>query len=89
MFIFKYWVEFDEEGEIKALHKSKSHCEGGCEEFLVKLIPIEREDDLEQAIRGLNKEVVGFTKDLDAVKDLGKKVNSEVRKISDLMRRIK
>ena len=44
--IFKYFVEFDKDGEIKALHKDKVK---GAKEYIVKLIPIERsEKELEE-----------------------------------------
>lgn len=89
MFVFKYWVEFDEDGEIKTFYKSKRDCKGICEEFVVKLIPIERENDLDLVIKGLNKEVVDFSKGVSAIKDLSKKVSSEVSKIGDLVKRIK
>lgn len=89
MFVFKYWVEFDEEGEIKTLYKSKRDCKGVCEEFIVKLIPIDREDDLDLTIKELNKEVMDFSEGIAGIKDLSKKVSSEVSKIGDLIKRIK
>jgi len=45
---FKYWVEFDEDGGIKALHRSKYKCENECAEYVVKLIPIERNEVVEK-----------------------------------------
>ena len=77
--ILKYWVEFDEEGEIKALHKFKSGCETVCKEYIVKLIPISRKNEelAKNADRAAEsaKRIVSGIKKLDteihkAVKDL-------------------
>jgi hypothetical protein len=43
--LFKYWIEFDEDGEIKELYKSKYECKVPCKEYIVKLIPIDRKNE--------------------------------------------
>jgi len=40
--VYKYWVEFDDDGEIKEVHRSKYDCKSCCNEYIVKLIPIKR-----------------------------------------------
>lgn len=64
---FKYWIEFDDEGEIKAFHKTKYECENPSEEFIVKLIPIKRDvfKDVEQSADKLNKVLEQQTKKLN------------------------
>jgi|WetSurSiteA1Bulk_404760.scaffolds.fasta_scaffold28286_2 hypothetical protein len=88
---FKYWVEFDEEGEIKALYKFKEHCKGKCEEFIVKLIPIEREDGLERSVRELGEGISKFDdelKDLNRVAKKTSRVISEVSKMASKLKKI-
>jgi len=77
--LFKYWVEFDDDGEIKLLHKSKYECKTRCKEYIVKLIPIDRKnEELSKSVDKANlsaKRVVKGIKKLDtevykAVKDL-------------------
>jgi len=64
---FKYWVEFDEDGEIKSLHKSKYVCTSPCEEYIVKLIPIQRDvtKEVEKALKKTVKTIETSTKKLD------------------------
>ena len=64
---FKYWIEFSEEGEIKAFHKNKYDCENPCNEYIVKLIPIQRNiaEDLEKSADKLSKTIQQQTKKLD------------------------
>lgn len=64
---FKYWIEFDGEGEIKSFHKSKYDCENPSEEFIVKLIPIKRDvfKDVEESADRLSKTIQQQTKKLD------------------------
>lgn len=64
---FKYWVEFDEGGEIKSLHKNKYNCEAPCEEYVVKLISIERDitKELEDSVGNVVKTIKTNTKKLD------------------------
>jgi len=65
---FLYFVEFDEDGEIKSLHKNKSECEN-CKEFIVKLIPVDRtEKSLEEATekaREINDNIKRFCTELE------------------------
>jgi hypothetical protein len=64
---FKYWVEFDDEGEIKSFHRTKYDCESPCEEYVVKLIPIKRDvgKELEQSVDKFAKELTKKSKILD------------------------
>lgn len=64
---FKYWIEFDSEGEIKSFHKSKYECENPSEEFIVKLIPIKRDvfKEVEQSTTKLSKTIEQQTKKLN------------------------
>ena len=64
---FKYWVEFDENGEVKSLHKNKYNCESQCEEYVVKLIPIKRnvEKELIDNVEKFSNELVKKSKILD------------------------
>jgi hypothetical protein len=81
--IFKYWVEFDSAGEIKAFYKSKSECESPCKEYVVKLIPIDRNTerlikDMDQTAEAVEKAAKGF-----------KKLDTEVNKTIRELRRFK
>jgi hypothetical protein len=77
--IFRYFVSFDENGEIKALYKSKASCEEPCEEYVIKLIPIKR--DLSEVVDEFSVSVEDFSKDL-------KKTTSELHKVIKQARRI-
>lgn len=74
--IFKYFVEFDNNGEIKALHRNERK---GCKEYIVKLIPIEREKDLTDKAKEAADEILRGSK----------KFRSEIEKISRDLRRIR
>jgi len=65
---FKYWVEFDEDGEIKSFHKTKYDCEVPCDEYVVKLIPIKRNvaKELEDSVEKVAKTIKTNAKKLDA-----------------------
>lgn len=81
--IFKYWIEFDEEGEIKAFHKSKYECKAPCKEYVVKLIPINRKNEeltksADEAAKSAKRVVKGI-----------KKLDSEISKTLKDLRRIK
>lgn len=70
--IFRYWVEFDDEGEIKSLHKSNKE---GRKEYIVKLIPIDRiqesQEELEKSILESKYKFKKFSTELEKVaKDL-------------------
>jgi len=79
--IYRYWVEFDEEGDIKSFHKSKEECGDVCQEFIVKLIPINRSDRLEEAIDELDVESKAFFKNVKDFKKKTKKMSTELDKI--------
>ena len=81
--IFKYWVEFDEDGEIKVLHKSKPERETLCKEYIVKLIPINRKieeltKNADKAAESAKRVVVGL-----------KRLDAEVHKAVKGLRRLK
>ena len=64
---FKYWIEFDEDGDIKSFHKNKYNCEALCEEYVVKLIPIKRDitKELEDSVEKVAKTIKTNAKKLD------------------------
>lgn len=64
---FKYWVEFDDDGEIKAFYKNKYDCELPCKEYIVKLIPIQRNvaKELEDSVGNVAKTIENSAKKLD------------------------
>ena len=81
--IFKYWVEFDKDGGIKVLHRSKDECETSCKEYIVKLIPIDRKNEeltksAEEAAESAKRIVKGI-----------KKLDTEVHKVIKDLRRFK
>lgn len=78
--IFKYFVEFDNNGEIKALHNQKVD---GAEEYIVKLIPINR---AEKELSELGKKV---SKSAEEVLGGTKKFRREIEKLNRDLRRIK
>ena len=78
--IFKYFVEFDNDGEIKALHKDKVE---GAKEYIVKLIPIERS---EKELPEFGNRVL---KSAEEVLSGTKKFRREIDKITKDLRRIK
>ena len=81
--IFKYWVEFDDDGEIKVLYKSKSECKVPCKEYVVKLIPIDRKNEeltesADEAAKSAKRIVKGI-----------KRLDTEVHKAIKDLRRFK
>lgn len=56
MLLFKYWIEFDDDGEIKNCYKDKPESVKDCKEYIVKLVPIDR--DRESLYSGKFKEDV-------------------------------
>jgi hypothetical protein len=81
---FKYWIEFDEDGYIKALHKSKYDCEEECEEYLVKLVPIKRRptEEVEEIVRKIEGKAERLHGDI-------KRFDTELKKTMKTMRRFK
>ena len=77
--IFKYFVKFGEEGEIESLHRTKRD---GCKEYIVKLIPINREKELtdlgDKAVQATEEALHG-----------ARRFRSEIDKLNRDLRRIK
>jgi len=67
--ICRYWISFDEEGEIKSFYKNKYDAKEPCQEFIVKLIPIERDvsTDINNSINGIEKSAKKAIKSLDSL----------------------
>lgn len=86
---FKYWIEFDDEGGIKAFYNFKEHCKGECEEFIVKLIPVEREDGLDQAMRKLDEGIRDFGKELKDVNKTARKTARVISEVSKMASKLK
>jgi uncharacterized coiled-coil DUF342 family protein len=80
--IFKYWVEFDEEGDISGVYKSKSEC-NECKEYVVKLIPIDRE------LEEIKDKADEFVKSAEKASQYMKKFRTEFEKTTRNLRRIK
>ena len=81
--IFKYWVVFDEDGEIKELHKSKNACGTACKEYIVKLIPISRKN--EELAKSADKTAESAKRFVSGIK----KLDTEVHKAIKDLRRFK
>jgi hypothetical protein len=81
--LFKYFIKFNDHGKIDNVYETKEECKD-CKEYLVKLIPIERDDAelLKSNLDSLNKFVDDFIYK-------GKKFETELNKtIKNLKRRI-
>jgi len=77
---FKYFIEFDSDGEIGCFCKSKpTECSTNCSEYIVKLTLIERaiadkiSDKLTESVNNLHTEA--------------NKLTSEMKKVSGKLRR--
>ncbi len=81
--IFKYWVEFDEAGEIKVLHKFKDACKVPCKEYIVKLIPISRKN--EELAKNADKAAESAKCIVKGIK----KLDTEIHKAIKDLRRLK
>jgi len=80
--LFKYFVEFSDDGEIKNFYKFQKECEN-CKEYLVKLILIDRkQEDLERKADEFNKAADKLFSDT-------KKFDTELNKMLKGLRRIK
>jgi hypothetical protein len=84
--VFKYWVEFDENGDIKSLHKNKYDCESPCNEYLVKLIPIKRYVEEVKIKEEISKEL---QKEADEFKLKAKKLTTEIEKATKNLKNIR
>jgi len=80
--IFKYWIEFDDEGEITHLYRYNPNIPG-CEEYIIKLIPIDRK------MEDLDKKANEFVKSVDKASKSIKKFETEFEKATKDLRRIK
>jgi len=80
--LFKYFIEFDDLGEIKSFHKSRNECKN-CREYLVKLIPIDRRQ--EKVIHKLDE----FSKAADKLLSNTKKFDTELNKVLKGLRRVR
>lgn len=84
--LFKYFIEFDDDGEIKNFHISKNECKD-CKEYLVKLIQIDRK--LESgAEKKLKQEASKIENIMKGVLADGKKLETEFNKMIKDLRRI-
>jgi len=81
--LFKYWIEFDEDGDIKSFHKSKYECDNPCKEYIVKLIPIDRKN--EELTKEIDKSVESAKRIAGGIK----KLDTEVHKAIKDLRRIR
>lgn len=80
--LFKYFIEFDGDGEIKNFYKSKNECKG-CKEYLVKLISIDRKiEKIEKFDNELEKATEKVLRDM-------KKFDTELNKTVRNLRRIR
>lgn len=84
--IGRYWVEFDDEGDIKSVHKNKYDCESPCEEYVVKLIPISR---TETQLEELDQHAVDLERSGKKIQLNTNKLKTELEKLSRDTRRIK
>lgn len=80
--IFRYWVRFDENGDISGFSKSKADCEG-CKEYIVKLIPIDRQNE------DLKASTDRFLETTERTLGGMKKFRTELDKVAKDLRRIK
>lgn len=80
--LFKYFIEFDNGGEIKNFYKSKKDCKD-CKEYLVKLIPIDRKQE------NLNRKSDEIDKLADKILKGNKRLETEFNKMIKDLRRIK
>lgn len=85
--LFKYFIEFDDDGEIKSLYKSQAECKN-CKEYLVKLIPIDRqlEDDIKKKLEQENSNIENLLKDISSGR---RKLETELNKTLKSLRRLK
>ncbi|MFA5397399.1 MAG: hypothetical protein WC346_15425 [Methanogenium sp.] len=67
--VYKYWVSFDNDGEIKTFYKSKYDAKEPCKEYVVKLLPIERDttEEINNAVDAVEKESRKLVKSLSQV----------------------
>ncbi len=79
--LFKYFIEFDDDGEIKNFFKSEKEGKG-YKEYIVKLIPIDRKiEKAKKFENGLEKAQEKVLRDM-------KKFDTELNKIIKGLRRM-
>jgi hypothetical protein len=80
--IFKYFIEFDDDGEIRNFYKLKEDCKN-CKEYLVKLIPVDRK------LETFGQKASQLDKAIDKMLQGRKKLDTEFNKVVRDLRRIK
>jgi len=80
--LFRYWIEFDEEGDICGLYRDKPSFP--CKEYLLKLIPVER-----SAVKDIEKASKELTSNVTKATTHSKRLQSELNKVIKELRRIK
>lgn len=80
--LFKYWIEFDENGEIKTFYKSKYECKVPCKEYIVKLIPVNRKH--EELVKNIDKATASAKQAAINFKKLDTEVNKAVKDLRRL-----
>ena len=81
--LFKYWISFDDEGNITGLYESKTDCDGPCKEYIVKLIPIDRK------LEDIKEKSSDFAKSAEKASQSMKRFRTEFEKTTRDLRRIK
>lgn len=79
--VFRYWVEFDEFGNISGLYSHKEDCVGECQEYLVKLIPIHRANEQENSLKDLIDGTDSFSKEIQKLTRTSKRMTTELDKV--------
>lgn len=96
--IFKYYVNFDGEGEIGCFCKSKITCKNknknNCKEYIVKLIEISKAPSQNINIKDLNidklnRSITGFSKQIKMFNKNAVGVSRELKKANKIIGRIK
>lgn len=81
--IYKYWVTYDENGEVEGLYKDKVKDAVEC---IVKIVPINR---LDSKVQEVTDEYDKFLKELIEMSSDTKKFSTEIQKLTRGLRRIK
>lgn len=78
--IFKYFISFDEEGEVGCFCKERpTDCSEKCDEYIVKLTKIERSN--------AEKSIDKFINSTSCLNDEANKLTSEIKKVRGKLRR--
>ena len=81
--IYKYWVTYDEDGEVEGLYKDKVK---GAVECIVKIVPIGR---FESKVKEVTDEYDKFLSELIEMSSDTKKFSTEIQKLTRDLRRIR